>query len=280
VDITGTLWIDTVARVLREIDYRYVGLDGGASRWRPGGRVEFRAMPNGVVVVDQWSIRSVNENRRSNERFFATEIGGEIGSADWPDGTSWRARLGWARIRVVDSRGAPAVGQRVRLEGTDYAAWSDTAGLARIDDLLPGPYTLIAVDTLLVTVGLEQVGRHQFVMARDSTLEATVPVKSAAEVVLAACRRRPEAASGRGLIARVFARDGLPVRSAYWEAAGQSGTTDADGVFVACLRPEFSGIIEAKVWRDRRRSDRPEVVDVPMSGRVGAARIVLQNGKR
>jgi hypothetical protein len=58
-DIDGTLWVDTVARELRDVDFTYVGVPRSFEAFRPGGLVSFRAMPNGVVLVDRWSIRSV-----------------------------------------------------------------------------------------------------------------------------------------------------------------------------------------------------------------------------
>jgi hypothetical protein len=58
-DIDGTLWIDTVARELRDVDFTYLGVPRSFEAFRPGGLVSFRAMPNGVVLVDRWSIRSV-----------------------------------------------------------------------------------------------------------------------------------------------------------------------------------------------------------------------------
>src|SRR5439155_11300773 len=60
VDIVGSLWIDTVARALRTIEFRYVGFDNDVVEgFSPGGRVSFKEIPNGVVLIDRWWLRIV-----------------------------------------------------------------------------------------------------------------------------------------------------------------------------------------------------------------------------
>ena len=51
IDIEGTLWVDTVARALHDIDFRYVGLSRRVEAVGSGGRISFREMPNGVGRV-------------------------------------------------------------------------------------------------------------------------------------------------------------------------------------------------------------------------------------
>jgi hypothetical protein len=54
VDVEGTLWMDTVTRSLRDMEYRYVARSFQAIR--ATGRTSFLEMANGVVLVDRWSI--------------------------------------------------------------------------------------------------------------------------------------------------------------------------------------------------------------------------------
>jgi len=57
-DIDGTLWIDTVSRELRAVEFSYLGMSPAAVRaTHPGGYVSFRTMQNGVAVIDRWSLR-------------------------------------------------------------------------------------------------------------------------------------------------------------------------------------------------------------------------------
>src|SRR5436190_12269086 len=89
IDMVGTVWIDTLSRVLQDLTFRYVGLDRQTSALAPEGRLSFRELPNGVVIIDQWSLRLTGD--RAQEDGATPEIGGEIAHASWPDGSTWRA---------------------------------------------------------------------------------------------------------------------------------------------------------------------------------------------
>ena len=54
IDMVGTVWVDTLSRVLQDLTFRYVGLDRQTSALGPEGRLTFRELPNGVVIIDQW----------------------------------------------------------------------------------------------------------------------------------------------------------------------------------------------------------------------------------
>src|ERR1035438_10814569 len=59
VDIDGVLWVDTAARALTDIEFGYVGLPPVTARFSPGGRVSFRQMSNGIVLIDRWQLRGM-----------------------------------------------------------------------------------------------------------------------------------------------------------------------------------------------------------------------------
>jgi DNA-binding response OmpR family regulator len=82
----GDLVIDTLSRVLQDLTFRFVGLDRETSALRPEGRLSFRELPNGVVIIDQWSLRLAGD--RAQTSGATPEIGGEIARATWPDGSS------------------------------------------------------------------------------------------------------------------------------------------------------------------------------------------------
>src|SRR4029079_15015977 len=65
IDIVGTVWIDTLSRVLRDMDFHYVGLDPQTSALSPAARLAFRELSNGVVIIDQWSLRLGSGGRQS-----------------------------------------------------------------------------------------------------------------------------------------------------------------------------------------------------------------------
>ena len=100
VDIVGSLWIDTVARALRTIEFRYVGFDNDVVEgFSPGGRVSFKEIPNGVVLIDRWwlrivgaadtTVRDAKNGTTLHRGFVVREVGGELARATWPDGDTW-----------------------------------------------------------------------------------------------------------------------------------------------------------------------------------------------
>src|SRR5204862_7123151 len=163
-----------VARALRDIEHRYVGLDRRIDGMRPGGHISFREMPNGVVMIDRWFLRLIGgtvdtirtpaytSGRRLEmpiaqvrTKFTAAENGGEVAHATWPDGTAWRASLGTLRVHAALSSGRPAAGTAVHLVETQYRAVADTNGDFEISDLIPGPYALAIRDPRRVALGLD-----------------------------------------------------------------------------------------------------------------------------
>ncbi|MEO9038010.1 MAG: carboxypeptidase-like regulatory domain-containing protein [Gemmatimonadaceae bacterium] len=214
VDIDGTVWIDTAARALRNIEYKYVGLDRRVEALNPGGRLEFREMPNGVVLVDRWHIRLVVAEstsaltptlRRGESRevvsyvFSAQESGGELARAAWPTERPWLASLGTLRARAVTRTGGFAGGTVVRLDDTDYRATVSDSGTFEIANLVPGPYSLVVVDPRLAAVRLTIPTKIAFVAARDSVYQAALTVPTAEDFVADRCiaeRRMREVHAG------------------------------------------------------------------------------------
>ncbi len=274
VDIDGTLWIDTVARALVDIEFRYVGLDPTRTRYRPGGRVSFRSMPNGVVLVDRWSLRivavdlgmatvlpKVDGSGRAGEedpllkaRLHVREIGGELARVQWPDGTSWRASLGVVRMHLFDLHGDPAARAAVRLANTDYRAAADSAGDLEITDLLPGPYSITLLDAKLSSLGIEPESRSAFFAVRDSVVTLKLQMKTAADYAIGVCAAENRGTTGNSLIVgRILTPDGKPADGATWtiEKTGTAGmvfqTTQtrsgSDGVFAYCGLDRWSRII-------------------------------------
>jgi len=211
VDVEGALWIDTVARSLVDIEFRYAGLDPRFEELRPGGHVEFREMANGVVLLDRWMLRLAGAHtdsgnlvvRRerdraqySRTRFLLSEVGGELARASWPDGYTWSASLGTLALSVVTDSGTPSIGTTVRLEGTDYAATTDSAGRLRISDLAPGPYSVVVANPSLDVVSVELKTALAFSAARGETKLMTLRTKSAPQYVAQWCRAAGLAVNG------------------------------------------------------------------------------------
>jgi hypothetical protein len=249
-DIDGTLWIDTTARELRDVEYVYLGVQSRMEAFRPGGHVSFRAMPNGEVLVDRWSIRSVGvtydtvwsttgpggfigrgrggtglgdpsgstvAQRALRDRLYATVTGGELARASWPDGLVWQALLGTLRARVLKSDGIPASGSLLSLVGTPYFGIADSTGLVELRDLVPGPYEVrTVVDPRLAQLGLGTATPVTFTASRDSAISATVTVPTAESVAAERCAqpRSSSAADSVRVLGRVMKPDGTPIADA------------------------------------------------------------------
>jgi hypothetical protein len=268
IDIVGTVWIDTLSRVLEDLTFRYVGLDRETSALAPEGRLSFRELPNGVVIIDQWSLRLAGAQSSG----ALPEIGGEIARATWPDGSSWRATLGAARLHVVDSQGRPATAASVELEGTDYAPKIDSSGILQLNDLLPGPYTATVRDPRLIALGIPaRAATLHFVAARDSTKEALLEVETADDVVRRRCGAEVPTGNRAWLLGRVVTADGQPVRDARWSIRDEFGTAvvedgkvDADGLFQWCRLP-MNSRVNIDVWRESRRASASRIVMEPLT---------------
>jgi hypothetical protein len=229
VDIEGVIWIDTTVRALRRVDYSYVGLGRRVEDLHPGGHLEFREMPNGVVLVDRWNIRLVTaestdvvvpakartEEQHSTRYILSPqESGGELAHAGWANGASWQASLGTLRGHATTRAGVPAAGARVRLEDTDYGATTDERGGFEISNLIPGPYSLVVADPRLAPIRLTIPTKVSFVAARDSTRVATIVVPTAEEFVTDRCvadRKFAAKDTTAWLLIRVMKSDATPI---------------------------------------------------------------------
>ena len=264
IDFVGTVWIDTVSRVLQDLTFRYVGLDRETTALRPEGRLAFRELPNGVVIIDKWSLRLAGDRARTEDGI--PEIGGEVARATWPDGSSWRAPLGTIRLHVVDNGGRPATAAAVQLVDTDYQMTMDAAGTIVLDDLLPGPYTATVRDPRLVALGISSNASLRFTAMRDSTKESLLQIETAEDVVRRRCSQDAPPSSRGWVLGRVVTPDGQPVRDARWSIRDQFGSAlvedgkvDENGLFQWCQLP-LNQRVSVDVWRENRRLNESRIV--------------------
>lgn len=295
VDVDGTLWVDTAARALTEIEFSYLGLPRYTDDYRPGGRVWFRQMTNGLVLIDRWQLRGVvaaNEDSLSSggpvtrRDMSAIEFGGELAHATWPDGRKWNASLGVLRVHSVTSAGQPAAGAVVALRDTHYLGGADLNGDLTIDDLLPGPYWPEVKDPRVSVLGISIPTPVTFVASRDSIASVTLKIPTAEEFVVSRCIEMHQWKSGSFnlLLGRVMASGGAPVNDATvtyavkatsgaWQGFDDNFTTGADGVFQSCNR----GLAAGATVRIRVRRSKMDDVDttVTLSRRLTVVRVQL-----
>jgi carboxypeptidase family protein len=295
VDIQGTLWIDTVARKLQDMEFRYLGLDNVTEQLEPGGRVSFREMSNGVVLIDRWSLRIIGAADTSvdtktgvsvHRGMLIQEVGGELAHARWPDGHEWSAPLGKLRVAVVDHRGTPARGRMIGLDSTDYRAVTDVAGIAELEHLVPGPYRVIVVDPALTPLGITLHTGLEFTAVRDSTLRFDLDAPTAEDFVGELCRQEKDGERGPWLLGRVTTVDGQGLGDVRWRLARGSngswqpvadrGRTGASGLFHFCRHLTVGEAIRVEAWREgdvpvvstHRVSEQITVVAIQLSGGV------------
>jgi hypothetical protein len=249
--IDGTLWIDTVAHELREVEFQYLGVPpvtesfnpsaGGSlliipspgveEAFQPGGRIEFRTMRNGVTLIDRWSIRlakvtadtvaelgngRVGFDASIRRRLDVEEIGGEVARATWRDGSVWNDSLGTLRVDAATAEGRPPVGSVIALAATPYFGVVDANGIAEMRNLLPGSYSARMIDPRIAPLGLGVPTPLTVTAYRDSTTLATLAVPSTEQYLAGRCRLAHQGV-GRDevfLIGRVVTPDGTPVPGA------------------------------------------------------------------
>ncbi len=265
IDIDGTMWIDTLMRALKEVEFKYVGMSVGAMRFNPGGRISFRTMPNGVVLIDEWSLRLVSArpdtvlNPKGVIEFknwlYADETGGELARVSWPDGTEWKASLGALRVQAQNRDGTPAAGVVIALAATDYFGITDANGTAEIKGLLPGPYAVRVIDPRVAALGIGLSTPLKFNATRDTTTVAKLTVSTAELFVADRCvsshQVKTVAPGSSFVLGRAIMPDGSAVVGATvsfairpkgndsnsavpWQWIKEDTKTGDDGLFQAC----------------------------------------------
>lgn len=285
VDVEGTLWVDTLGRALRDIEFRYVGLEPVIERLGPGGSISFGEMRNGNVLITRWRMRlvgavnyTVTERRRGGRDeaveksdLVASVSGGELATARWPDGTVFHAPLGRLRLRAVRADGSPAAGVRLQLVDTPFGGSTDSAGVLQVSRLVSGPYEVVVLDSAMQRVGLTLPTGVRFNASSDSTHDARVVVHTIDDYIRDRCMDEGTAADrDHGvLLARVM-EAGEPVRNAEWRVTGnrlgqwKGGATGSDGVFQICsVRLAPGDVVRVQAWTKSASIDTSAVITSP-----------------
>jgi hypothetical protein len=271
VDVAGVLWLDRSTLDLRTMEFHYTGLEPVVTPKQNGGFLAFRGMPNGVVFIERWSIlmplleRRVARNadaqldmprhlRRDVSVSELHESGGELARATWPD-AQWQATLGSVKGRVVErGTGRPLKNVQVWLGGTYDAGISDSVGAFTFEELVPGPYTLKAADTVLAEFEISQSKTLALDVQREQPLTVTLEWRTLDDVMADLCRdeRGP---LGAAVLGRTRNADGSPrsdvTFAVAWQAdimitasgeisfrrISRTGRSDEKGVFHLCNIP-------------------------------------------
>lgn len=159
-DVSGVLWLSAQDAHLRHVEYRYENLP---SRIRAsdklGGRLEFRMIPGGEWIVDDWYIRmpvtevtfvgnpkpvlgSLRRLREKRKLVAIKEVGGAVIGLTAPGGRQV-SQIGRGSLagQVFDStRSAALAGATVSLLGTNHRTTTGEDGRYSMEYLPPGSF--------------------------------------------------------------------------------------------------------------------------------------------
>ena len=280
IDVDGALWIDTAARALRDIEFKFAGLDRTIEQHEPGGTLSFREMSNGTVLVDHWTLRLIGVFQDTvpaatlspgprvtvRNNFYVQVSGGELAHAVWRDGSSWHAQLGFLDARLVGRNGRPATEHSAALPETPYRATPDSTGRIILRDLVPGAYSLVLIDTALARINLTIPTDLRFGTQRDS-LALTVKVPTLEEFVTDRCMAdrtfRYSLGDSTRVLARVLDAAGKPIDGVSWRIhqkpsdpvsnwvlLREGGRTGTDGIIHFCdARMRRGAELRIEAWK-------------------------------
>jgi hypothetical protein len=226
VDISGEAVLRQSPLELERVTFRYTGLSREELQHRPGGSLAFRAMPNGVPMMDRWDIRAVDLRVFANLRQAGEPVrmrGGNFVVIPWESGSIIERfeAPGFVPLQVTfgDVTGRlpgtieEGAGWRVVLEDTPYRAVVDTNGEFTMRNVFPGSYNLLLEDTVYSRFGLARSARQRVDVSDAVTKVDRVGVTPLGDLVKRACSQdtpfNPQFADvqGQGV---VFARSDAP----------------------------------------------------------------------
>jgi hypothetical protein len=226
--------------------------------------------------VDRWSLRvpsvlaDTTYSQMNNmlpairEWIEAEERGGEVASAKWPDGVSYRGTLGTFYGKVVDKKGNGKPGIIVRLRDTDYLGSSASDGRFGIAMLLPGPYNVDVIDPDYLKLGITFPTKLQFTARRDSITEGELRDPNTVSYVIQGCTgERWSNAAPLDLTLQVETHAGVPIKHAEWEISRptkadwqrirERRVTDNDGRIYSCLRMDKGTVVDIRLFQGDRQ---------------------------
>jgi hypothetical protein len=254
-DVRGTLWLSRAPVELKYLDYQYTRAPVRGPAGVPGGRVEFRQLPNGVWIASRWLVRMpIQENNpitgaiphaaAARQPSIVREEGGEVVAFDAASGAqAGVTALGTVHGTVFDSTTSlPLAGARVFVSGTGYEALADSAGVFEIHGVRPGMYALSFGSPRLDGLGYLPAP-VSVTVAEGASVRQDLSVPSLPRVLASACPADGGGSVG-GAVRSGATGDAMPaaVVSLSWRAgAGAAHTAqavaDLAGVYHFCGIP-------------------------------------------
>jgi hypothetical protein len=237
-DIEGTFWLDRASAELRWLEYRYTGLHPAATDAGAGGRVQFLRLGSGNWVIDRWNIRmprllaprgTVRNPFGVNlltgiPRLSAIEVaGGELTLVLRADSVVYRAEGATLLVRFTSPDTlVHAGGGMMAVDGTDYMALVDSAGLARLTPVLTGPYHLRVTTQDMDAIGAAPA-EFDVEVKDGPPRELRLTLPRAAELMRSACDRESQRGGTGQLHGTVRDAGGRPIADAKLTVSWLSG---------------------------------------------------------
>jgi hypothetical protein len=267
VDVRGVLWLDRTTPALRSLEFHYTGLEPDARE--SGGEITFRIMPNGASMIERWIIHAEilameaerrsdgwrralppREMRRNTRRLGTREVGGEVASVEWPDGSTWHGPLPRITGVLTDSTGVPVTGARVWMVKTSDTVTTGADGRFSLPYVLPGIYAVLATDSTFAASGLSRTSHYWVFVDRDRDADIRLLFHPRSEILAQLCRGQSYQPGTGVVLGRVISTAGTPRANAKIDMWRQiktgnielfrqepSGSVGSDGRFVICGVP-------------------------------------------
>jgi hypothetical protein len=266
-DVRGTLWLESGVPSLHSLEFQYAGRRADADLKGSDGWIHFRAMPNGVVFIDEWQVRLPVYQKRITVRgpimtrvVQRYESGGVVLTSEWPDGLKWRTALA-PLTGVVRERGSsvPVAGALVSLEHIADTVVTDSAGRFSMHPVLPGRYSLQVTDTSFGAFVAPRTSSAELLVIHDQPPTANPELTSRGESVKKLCANVDVRGVTSTIVGRLLDAAGTPATrdtrlTARWlrtttggtlaEAKSEFETVDPDeaGRFSFCAVPRDRAI--------------------------------------
>ena len=304
VDVRGVLWLDRTKPALRSLEFHYTGLEPDARD--SGGEITFQLMPNGASMIAHWTIRTEiiatdvelradglrrarlpRELRRNTRRLGSREVGGELASVQWADGSTWHAPLPRITGVLSDSAGKPVGGARVWMVKTEDTVTTNADGRFSLPYVLPGVYAVLATDSTFAASGLIRTSHYWVFVDRDRDADIRLLLHPRSEILAQLCPGQSYASGTGVVLGRVVGTGGMPLANAkidVWRRIQSGrielfhqepgGSAGGDGRFVICGVP-LDQVLRVRATDTR---DSGEIMIDKWNDEVFVATLVIRRG--
>jgi hypothetical protein len=283
VDVAGVIWLSENGSALHSLEFNYTALEPAALKANAGGRISFRTLPNGVIFVDQWSLRLPvmtavaglsrvtpmrgQSRRMANVHARVTELeesGAVVTHGAWRDGTTWtQPHSGITGVVRESGADSPVAAAIVSVEGSGASVLSDRSGEFMLAPLIPGRYTVSVVDTSLTRHASPRRTTSVVEIEPDQLVRISPRVESLVDVVADVCKGQREARIVVGQVTSTPPLSNARIRASWTSAVGDSASAesrvDDRGRFLLC-GPTVDAQVALRLEAGRVGSD--TVVDV------------------